>query len=450
MDKEKSRIDIKYVSVELLKPAVYNPRKISPESLKQLKESISRFGTIDPIIVNGSDQRLNVVIGGHMRLKAVKELGQAEIPVVYVDIPDLEKEKELNLRLNKNTGEWDLKLLKGFDPNFLTDIGFSNIELGDIWKDEEIKEEDFDETEELAKIKVPKTKLGDLIILGKHKLLCGDTTDFISMQNLFGEERADMIMSDPPYNLRGGVDYTKGVGGKANYGGFVNDDRTPEEYRDFLKKSMINGLSVTKKDSHIFYWCDQAQIGTVQSLYHELNIKNKRVCLWIKNSQNPTPGVAFSKCYEPCVYGVRGKPKITSGINDLNEIMNKNISTGNNLHDEIRDIWLTKRLPGNKMEHATSKPPELYEKAIKRCTKPGDIILDSFLGSGSTLIAAQGLNRRVYGTELEPVFCDLIIRRFEKLTGIKAKIIRKGHEENNSSEKDTGGASRSADCRPCL
>ena len=155
------------------------------------------------------------------------------------------------------------------------------------------------------------------------------------------------------------------------------------------------------------------------------------VCLWIKNGQNPTPGIAFSKCYEPCTYGTRGKPYLTESITDLNEIMNKNFSTGNNLLQETLDhldIWAVKRLPGNEYEHATSKPPILHEKAIRRCTRLGEIILDSFSGSGSTMICAERLGRTVYAVELEPTFCDLAIRRYEKLTKIKTKIIRNSEE----------------------
>jgi DNA modification methylase len=187
---------------------------------------------------------------------------------------------------------------------------------------------------------------------------------------------------------------------------------------------------VAKPDTHVFYWSDQIYVGLVQDLYRELGIENKRICLWLKNGQNPTPGVAFNKCYEPCTYGVRGKPYIAPEIKNLNEVLNKEIGTGNALVEEALDnidVWAVKRLSGKDYEHATSKPPKLHEKAIRRCTKPGDIILDSFSGSSSTLIAGEQLKRRVFAVELEPVFCDLAIRHYEKLTGRKAKI---NHEKS--------------------
>lgn len=421
----KHDLKVEYVSTSLLKSAIYNPRKWSDSAISQLTESIKRFGLIDPIIVNGAENRKNIVIGGHFRLKIAKDLGYEEVPVVYLDIPNIDKEKELNIRLNKNVGDWDTEKLKSFDLDLLINIGFDTVDLSALWKDElETKDDDFDVEKELAQIKKPNTRIGDLIILGNHRLICGDSTDLETIKKLCGNDKVDMIYSDPVYNLR--VNYDKGIGGTQNYGGNVNDNRSDSEYKDFLRKSLTNALSVSNKDIHVFYWNDQSQIGLVQELYREQGIDNKRVCLWIKNSANPTPGVAFSKCYEPAIYGTKGRPYITKGINDLNEVMNKEAATGNDLLDQI-DVWLVKRLPSNQYEHSTSKPPTLHEKAVRRCTKVGDIILDSFLGSGSTLIAGEMLKRRVFGSEKEPVFCDLIIRRFEKLTNIKAKIIR--HEE---------------------
>ena len=416
-------IDVVYVPVNKLMQADYNPRKISKESLTQLKESITRFEMVDPIIVNGAENRLNIVIGGHMRLRGAKELGYKEVPVVYVNIPDIEKEKELNIRLNKNTGEWDYEKLKIYDLNFLVDIGFEPIELGKFWdKKMEVDDDDFNEKKELASIKEIKTKPNDLIILGNHKILCGDATDPSVIKKLFGENKASMIYSDPIYNLN--VNYDKGIGGKQNYGGHVIDDLSEEDYRDLIKKSLENALSVSSPSTHVFYWADQRYIWLIQTLYKEMAIENKRVCLWIKNSQNPTPHNAFNKSYEPVIYGTRGKPFISDNFKNLTEVMNKEISTGNKTFDDISDIWMVKRLSGKDYQHATSKPPKLAEKAILRCSKPNDIILDSFLGSGSTLIAAEQLKRRVYGTEIEPIFVDLIIKRWEMLTGQIAKVIR--------------------------
>ncbi len=420
-----NNLKVEYVSASLLESAIYNPRKWDNSAIEQLTVSIQKFGLVDPIIVNGSIERKNIVIGGHFRLKIAKDLGYEQVPVVYLDIPDIEKEKELNIRLNKNTGDWDFEKLKSFDLDMILDIGFDEIELSKFWdKDIEVEDDEFDVEKEISKIKVAQTRTGDLIILGKHRLICGDSTDPEILKRLFGNEKASMVYSDPIYNIK--IDYNGGIGKNQNYGGNVNDNRSDADYKELLDKSLKNALSVSKLDLHVFYWCDQIYIGLLQQLYSENKIDNKRVCLWIKNGHNPTPNSAFNKCYEPCVYGLRGSPYITPDIQNLNEVMNKDATTGNEMFDQI-DIWLAKRLSGKDYAHATSKPPTLHEKAIRRCTKLNDIILDSFLGSGSTLIAGEMLKRRVFGCEMEPVFCDLIINRYEKLTGIKAEVIH--HEE---------------------
>jgi DNA modification methylase len=417
-------------SVKSLKAWALNPRKITSESFLKLKGRIKQRGFHDVIKIDTD----GTVLSGNQRKKALLELGITEVTVL---IPNRKLSKDernkVALESNTNDGEWDFKGLKSFDLDTLNDIGFGKEELNNIWTENlEAEDDNFDVNKELAEIKKPKTKLGDLIIMGEHKLYCGDSLDPNSLKKLFGKEKASMIYSDPVYNLRGGVSYSKGVGGKQNYGGNVNDNRTDVEYKEFLRKSMVNALSVSKPDTHIFYWSDQIYIGFVQDLYRELGIENKRVCLWVKNSQNPVPSVAFNKCYEPCTYGVRGKPFITKKIQNLNEVMNKEITTGNNLITEALDhldLWFVKRLSGKEYEHATSKPPKLHEKAIRRCTRPGDIILDSFAGSSSTMICAEQLKRRVYAVELEPRFCDLAIRRYELLTGKKAKIIHSYEEE---------------------
>lgn len=414
------------VSTDQLNPAPYNPRKWSDKQRSDLKQSMKRFGLVDPIIVNKAPKRKNVVIGGHFRLDIAKELGYKTVPVVHLHIPDLKKEKELNLRLNRNQGEWDMELLKSFDMDMLLDVGFDDSDLSDIWDDALATEDDnFDVEKELEKIKKPKTKPGDLYQLGKHRLICGDATDPVVIKKLVGKRSVDMIYSDPPYNIN--LSYDKGVGNKQSYGGTINDNKTDAEYRSFLKASIENAITVSAPNSHVFYWCDERSIGLLQDLYRECGINPQRVCLWIKNGANVTPQVAFNKAYEPCVYGIRGKPYLAPTAQNFTEILNKEIETGNRCIDDILDllnIWLVKRLPGNEYEHPTQKPPTLHEKPLRRCTKPNDTVLDPFGGSGSTLIACEQMKRRALVCELEPVFCDLILHRYETLTNQKAKRLR--------------------------
>lgn len=421
------KLQIMHVDTSLLKASDYNPRKWDKKAESGLKESIKRFGMCDPIIANGANNRLNIVIGGHFRLHVAKILGFKDVPVVYLNIPDIKKEKELNLRLNRNTGEWDLDLLKTFELEMLMDVGFDDNDLSDIWDGAlETDDDGFDVEKELKKIETPKTKLGDIYQLGKHILICGDSTDPKVVAQLAKEKEVSMLYFDSPYNIS--LDYSKGISTSGKYGGKVDDNKDPAEYKEFVKNILSNGLSIAKSDCHVFEYCDQNYVGMIQIIFEELGIKNKRTCLWIKNNFNMTPQTAFNKVYEPCVYGTTGKPYLSPHEKNLNEILNKEIGSGNNAVDEIMDmldIWVAKRLNAKDYTHPTEKPVTLHEKPLRRCTKIGDTVLDLFGGSGSTLIACHQMKRRCLTVELSPVFCDLIVKRYEVLTGEKTKLINK-------------------------
>ena len=402
-------------------PQEVNPRIITDKQMSDLKKSLNKYNLVEIPAIDLTGK----ILAGHQRVKALQLLGRGE-EIIDVRIPNrklTEKEsKQYLIASNALGGDWDFESLKSFNLDLLLDTGFDTMQLAKFWdEDKEVKDDSFNIEKELKNIIIPKTKLGDIVLLGNHKIICGDSTKIETLNKLFGEEKASMIYSDPVYNLR--INYDSGIGGNNNYGGNVNDYRTFEEYKTFIKESLDCALSVSFPDTHIFYWCDQIYIGLIQEMYRMLEINNKRVCLWLKNNQNPVPKVAFNKVYEPTVYGIRGNPYLNESINNLNEVMNKEFTTGNDLLtqvDSFIDVWTSKRLSAKDYEHATSKPPRLHEKAIKRCTKPGDIILDSFLGSGSTLLAGEQLDRRVYGCELEPRFCDLIVKRYEKFTNKKA------------------------------
>lgn len=407
-------------------PQEVNPRIITDKQMSDLKKSLNKYNLVEIPAIDLTGK----ILAGHQRIKALQLLGRGE-EIIDVRIPNrklTEKEsKQYLIASNALGGDWDFESLKSFNLDLLLDTGFDTMQLAKFWdEDKEIKDDSFNIEKELKNIIIPKTKLGDIVALGNHKIICGDSTKIETLNKLFGEEKASMIYSDPVYNLR--INYDSGIGGNNNYGGNVNDYRTFEEYKTFIKESLDCALSVSFPDTHIFYWCDQIYIGLIQEIYRILGINNKRVCLWLKNNQNPVPKVAFNKVYEPTVYGIRGNPYLNESINNLNEVMNKEFTTGNDLLtqvDSFIDVWTSKRLSAKDYEHATSKPPRLHEKAIKRCTKPGDIILDSFLGSGSTLLAGEQLDRRVYGCELEPRFCDLIVKRYEKFTNKKAVYEKK-------------------------
>ncbi len=417
----RTNIKIEQVDIKLLKPSAYNPRKISAKAFEDVKESLRRYDLIDPLIVNSNPKRRGIIIGGHQRYRAAKELGYKTVPVVYINLYEA-KEKELNLRLNRNTGEWDLELLKQFDFDMLLDVGFDDTDLGDIWDDAlETDDDDFDEEKAVKKAAETTIQPGQMFKLGRHRLICGDSSDPAVIKRLVGDNQPSILYCDPPFNI--GLDYDKGVGLKAGYGGKTNDSKSDTEYRAFLSDILASSLSALTADTHVFMYCDQNYIGLLQSLMAEHGLKNRRVCLWIKNGFNVVPQVAFNKAYEPCVYATRGNPYLAGKNKNLIEILNKDIAAGNRTLDDIVDlfdIWLARREPGQEYQHPTQKPVTLHEKPIKRCTKVGDVVLDVFGGSGSTLVACEQMKRTALLCEIEPVFCQVIIDRYEALTGEKA------------------------------
>jgi len=406
-----------------LVPNDKNPRTMSPKQIEDLKKSLKKFNLVEIPVIDMD----NKVIAGHQRLMVLKLLERGD-EKIEVRVPNRKLTKQeyeqYLLGSNRIHGDWDFEALtKYFDVDTMLESGFDDNDLSTIFADAlEASDDDFDVDAELKMIKKPKAKIGDIFALGKHRLICGDALDPETIKKLVGTTKVDMIYSDPIYNIK--IDYDRGVGGKASYGGKTNDNKSDDAYRVFLKKSMENALSVAKPDCHAFYWSDQRYTGMVQSLFAELGLVNRRTCLWIKGPANPVPSVAFGKCYEPCSYATRGNPYLSPVYMNFSEVLNKEIGTGNKLLDDIMDIcdiWLSKRIAGSEYEHSTQKPVTLHEKAIKRCTKPGGTILDSFGGSGSTLLCADALKRVCFMSEIEPIFVDLIILRFERYAGIKAK-----------------------------
>lgn len=400
-----------------LQAATYNPRKWNEAQLQSLIESIDGFGFIDPVIANDAPSRRNIVIGGHMRLEAARRIGLKEVPVVYVRIPSIDREKELNLRLNRSTGEWDWDILQTFDTDLLQTVGFTSDELAGAWDDFlETEDDHFDLKKELKKIKKPKTKPGDLIQLGPHRLLCGDATDPAVIRRLMGKHKASMLYLDPPYNV--GLSYDKGIGGVMRYGGKTNDNKSAEDYRNFLKALLGNALAAASSDVHCFLWCDENWVWLMQELYRELGITHRRLCAWVKGNFTLTPQIAFNKGMEICVYGTVGKPYLHPTSVNLTEILDKEVGSGKRQIDDLLDlfqIWACQRLHSSEYQHPTQKPPTLHEKPLRRCTKPGDIVLDLTAGSGSTLVACHQMKRRAFLCEIEPVFSDLIIERAKAL-----------------------------------
>jgi len=410
-----------------LLPSGYNPRKMTESERRDLEDSIKEFGTVVPVVLN-IGTRNNILVGGHQRVIIYADLGIEEIDAM---VPSRElseqEEKTLNLRLNKNLGSWDEKMLKDMDMDLLLHVGFDDEDLQALFDDIDVIDDEFDVEKAIKETTVAKVKPGEIWQLGEHRLLVGDSTDAEAVKKLMGTDLADVIYCDPPYNI--GLDYSKGVGTDGKYEGSYTskkDSKKDSVYSSFIDESIKVALAISKPNAHIFYWCDERYIWLTQTLYQQNKIANKRVCLWIKNNFSVTPQVAFNKAYEPCVYGVIGKPHLNRNFTNANELLNQEIGTGNQVHEEILDMinmWIVKRDAGQDYTHPTQKPVTLNEKPLKRCSAPGHIVFSGFAGSGSDLIACEQLNRKWRGVELDPIFATITIDRWEAFTNQKAKLL---------------------------
>jgi hypothetical protein len=314
-----NNLNIVYVSINDLKPSEYNPRKWNESQINSLKESITRFGMVDPVICNNTPERMNVVIGGHFRLKVAKELGYTEMPVVYLTIPDLEKEKELNIRLNKNVGEFDFSLLKDFTEEFLSDVGFSTSELDEIF-DIDPTPEVFDLQKELDKMNIKEIKVqkGDKYELDGSILMCGDSTIEADMLKLMDGAKADMVMTDPPYildYLRGKTKQKDGVtvgfGAKKNRR-YLETETLPENFTELW---MHNVAKVAAKDFSIICYENWKNIRVIwgigrqtSSYMEKLGI---RTALEFANKDQYWVESHFSKPYQELWKELRGERALT-------------------------------------------------------------------------------------------------------------------------------------------
>lgn len=413
--------------VQDLVPNGYNPRKISGSQKDDLQKSIEQFGAVVPVVLNiGS--RVDIIIGGEQRIKIYADLGYTEVECM---IPSREltlaEEQELNLRLNKNTGGWDEALLKDFDLSVLLDVGFEDDELQGFFDDVELAEDEYDVDKAIEEMVEPKVKLGEVWQLGTHRLLVGDSTNKESVSKFMGETKAHFIFQDMPYNI--GLSYNKGISNTKEYGGEYSsskDSMSDEKYFAFIEASISTAKAIAHANAHWLYWCDARNVGAIQTLYKQYGIHFRRICYWVKNNQNMTPQVAFNRVHEPAVYGTTNKPYLNKNLKNVNEILNQEVTTGNQLHNELLDmidLWIVKRDDVQSYLHPTQKPVGLNEKPLKRCTAPGHVVFSGFGGSGSDLIACEQLGRVWFGVEQDLVFASIIIDRWEKFTKQTAKRV---------------------------
>ncbi len=361
-------MNIELIEINKLKPATYNPRQISTKQYNDLKKSIQKFDLVDPIIVNKD----MTVIGGHQRLKICKELKYKDVDCVVLDL-NKEQERELNVRLNKSGGEFDMDILANeFDIDELVDWGFKHIDLDiNIDKITEGNTED----DHIPEVKESRVKLGEVWQLGKHRLMCGDSTKESDVNKLMNGEKADMVFTDPPYGI--GYEYNS------------HKDKKGKEYLDFCDRwfnvlLMFSDLIIiTTGWTYKFFWWGK-------------NPSDEMV--WFDKTKQSGGRSYFLRKTEPIFIFGKIKEKYTWDI----------FENQSNRGDGIREL------------HTCPKPISLIIDIIKPQTKTNDLILDVFLGSGTTLIACEKTNRVCYGMELDTKYCDVIIERWEQFTGQKA------------------------------
>lgn len=404
-----------------LAPHKLNPRVASDAFKRTLTRLIKKYGLVElpAIDLDGT------ILAGHQRIAVLLALHGPEYEI-EVRIPSRllteAERKEYLLASNRAHADWDYGMLaEHFDVGMLLASGFDDTDLGILFDDLTVEDDGFDADAEIKKIKKTKVKAGDLYQLGDHRIVCGDSIDPAVVQRLTGGKKSSAVLTDPPYNI--GLSYDGGIGGTSNYGGNVDDSKPDAEYEQFLRSAMQNGLAACKKDAHVFFYHDPRYTWMLQKLYAELGIAYKRTCLWVKNNATPTPGSAFNRVYEPALYGVVGKPFLSDRAANLTEVMNREVGSGNKTIDDIYDtldLWLARRVTGG-YTHPTEKPPTLHERALRRCTRPGEIVLDLFSGSASLMAACHQLKRSAYMVERQPLFVELALVRYEKLSGKKAR-----------------------------
>lgn len=389
------KFEIKYRKISELIPAEYNPRTLSEKQFQDLKKSFENLGTLEPAVINTFKGREGVIVSGHQRLKVAAALGMMEYPCLEVSF-NPKKEKEANIRMNKNTGEWDFNVLANeFEMPDLLEWGFLEEEFG--INTEEANEGLTDQDDVPEAPKEPKTKKGDIYSLGSHRLICGDSTNILDIEKLMRGNLCDCVWTDPPY----GVSY---VGKTKDALEIENDDISEEELEIFIRSAIGCAFSVTK-DGGSFYVA--APAGTLNIIFSKV-LKDfgvwRQTLNWIKSSMVLGRSDYHYK-HEPIFYG--WKPG----------------ASHNWYSDRKQTTCLEFDKPNRNGIHPTMKPVELVEYCISNSTKQKDNVLDIFGGSGTTLISCEKINRNAFICEIDPKYCDVIVKRWEDFTGKKAVLI---------------------------
>lgn len=420
-------MQIKKMKLSDLKPADYNPRiDLTPgmPEFEALKQSIEEFGFVDPPIFN---EQTGNLVGGHQRVAVALHLGLCEeIDVSIVDLP-LEKEKALNVALNKISGRWDDQklaiLLKSIESE-VTFTGFDTDEVNELLVaydyredvEKPITEDGFDVNQFIENHPEPTSKLGQLWKLGDHYLLCGDATRLEDIEKLLQGHKADLVVTDPPYNVAVSSDSQELQG--SGRGKIMNDNMSDSEFNHFLAAVFHNYSESMKPSAGIYVFHGSSYQREFENAMNAAGIVVRSQCIWVKN--NATFGWSqYRWQHEPVFYAFK-KDEAPSWYGDRKQ---STVWQDDLLEDLPATVWRVDRDDVTKYYHPTQKPLSLIAIPVRNSSKRGDFVLDFFGGSGSTLMTCDQLDRKCFTLELDPIFCDVIIERWEQATGKKAELI---------------------------
>ena len=432
------------VEIDKLIPYKNNARTHSEEQIKQIQASIREFGFINPVLIDGGFN----VIAGHGRIIAAKNEGMTEVPCVFIEhLTEAQKKAYIiaDNKLAENAG-WDYEILKtelqglqelDFDIDV---IGFDGDEVEGIinfTEIDDIQEDDFVFTEDE---KEPLAKEGQIYQLGRHRLMCGDSTKSEDVARLMNGNTADLVVTDPPYN----VDYGSKAESINKYGyefsdrHIANDHMSEHQFTDFLESAFKNMADNLKSGGAFYIWHASTTLYEFETALRLNNLKTRQQLIWNKNSF-VLGRQDYQWKHEPCLYGWKDGEahyfiddrKQTTVIEDKKIDFNKLkkeelVGMLEDIYsDKISTTVINENKPSRSEEHPTMKPLGLLSRLIKNSSKQGEIVLDLFGGSGSTLMSCEQLNRTCYMMELDPKYCDVIIDRWEQFTGQKAVLLDK-------------------------
>lgn len=416
-------MNITDVKIEDITPYHDNPR-VNTDAINVVKKSLSEFGFQQPLVLDKD----NVIIVGHTRFAAAKELGFENVPCYVADNLSEDKIKAYRIMDNKSAeyASWNYGLLtkeitdlleNDYDLEF---TGFTDVELEDMGFDMNLEsfveepQSDEDVIPEIQEDKPPISKMGDVWILGNHRLLCGDSTSIDDVEKLMNKERADMIFTDPPWNVNYGEDT---AGGKYKDRKILNDHMQEDEWADFVM-GFCSCLKLASKGGCMTYLVMSAQEwAIVDKTLRDNGFHWSSTIIWAKDAL-VISRKDYHTQYEPIWYGWNADDSRLSPLLDRKQ----------------SDVWNVDRPRVSKL-HPTTKPVELVERAINNSSQRTNLVLDLFLGSGSTLIAAEKTGRRCFGMELDPKYADVIIERWQNYTGKNAVLESTDEIYNSLSAK---------------